>query len=673
MLEHRAPQLVGRSQHVESAAVNIAGALTIPDDMIYALRLAAAFHDIGLLAVPDGTIQLDRLLEGVLSPELVPHLVLGGRLVHHAFPDYPDAVEAIWYHHEWWDGRGPFGLREDQIPLPARIIALVDAMVYRYFRGDQDAAGFDAVVHSIKSEAGGRFDPGVVSALLRIFNKVRADLTSIADGPDGGGVLSPIISDAIDDEPIVPGAVAASVEPTASSCGGNDAGTVHRHKAALAALRSKSAICEPAALIARIRAFDSPESWSPAIQGVLRVTQSSGCSARDVSKAVSQDPLLAMRVLRLANNSPFARHRNVDTILDAVTVLGINEIRNLALTCQVFDRFGSGEIEEIDPERFWVHSAACGLIAVHLGTADPGIDPFVSGILHDAGRLILLRAAPEEYAEVVDVSQRLELPLEVVEDRLIGTTHATVIGELMKHWGFGARLGEIVAMHHESARSISRLRKDIVRDVATIAIANRIAHALSMGASGNDRLYSIADLTELLKFDEGQLRTAIDATEDRLPSMHAVMALSATSASGDGSKARRGPQLANGVIPLVVSDEPQTSALALYCRGAGMVAADGALPTIALACVDSNGSAHRIMRRLVSLEQAAGVANLPTIIVAGGPSIDECPELRHRRHVVLKSPVRRDLLVEQINAILNPGSTAKSPERAESIIAGDGA
>ena len=533
-------------------------------------------------------------------------------------------------------------------------------MEYRLNGGGHDApTDLDSVVSAVRSDAGSRFDPVVIEALQRVSAQVCSDLTASIDESNRANSEQSTSPSPSNDVSSTDG---TSTRQAAVHTVRETDGT-KKHEEALAALRSTKAVCEASDLIERIRTFDSPESWSPAIQGVLRVTQSQGCSARDVAKAVSQDPLLSMRVLRLANTSPFARKRSVDSILDAVTVLGINEIRNLALTCQVFDRFGSGVSGHIDAGQFWEHSVACGLIAAHLGTIDSEVDPFVCGILHDAGRLILLRVAPDEYAEVLSTSEELDLPLEIVESRLLGTTHGAVLGELMKTWGFSNRLSEMVVRHHDSIRTISRLPKNVLRDVATIALSDRMAHALLLGASGNERLYPIADLIELLGVKEAQLAAAIGSTLDELPSIQAVMALNDKHDVDADSSAPPVRKLAKTAIPLIIDGAAHKSTLELW-RRAAVGEMPESVPTIAVVHIASPASTNRVMRRLIKCEQSEGATNLPTIVIASGSSIEDCPELSTRRSVILHSPVRCDLLASHINDLLSDEAHGRSSPSA---------
>jgi putative two-component system response regulator len=104
-------------------------------------------------------------------------------------------------HHEKWDGSGyPFGLRESQITLPARIVALADvydAMTSK--RVYKDAVGHAEVVKQIVTSRGTHFDPQIVDAFIRVqdkFERIRRELASNAACP--GGLFDDVGLDMID-------------------------------------------------------------------------------------------------------------------------------------------------------------------------------------------------------------------------------------------------------------------------------------------------------------------------------------------------------------------------------------------------------------------------------------------------------------------------------------------
>lgn len=167
-LELAHPHLEGHSERVASYAVAIGCELGLSKATLRDLRLAAALHDIGMLGLPN-----ELLTVAPLTPEqrlqIQEHPRLSVLLVSriHRFKDLSLWIEC---HHERWDGTGyPHGWRREQIPLPARVLAVAEAFdgmrtetPYRPALSEQHA------IEAIQQGAGTLFDPRVVQAFLKV-------------------------------------------------------------------------------------------------------------------------------------------------------------------------------------------------------------------------------------------------------------------------------------------------------------------------------------------------------------------------------------------------------------------------------------------------------------------------------------------------------------------------
>lgn len=145
------------------------------------LEKSAPLHDIGKIKIPDGILNKP----GKLTPEefevIKSHTSAGREILEHAFIGGEDdnylseAMKMAYCHHEKWDGKGyPNGMREDEIPLCARIMALADvfdALISR--RSYKEPLSFENAVSIIKGESGSHFDPDVVAAFLNIKEDIR--------------------------------------------------------------------------------------------------------------------------------------------------------------------------------------------------------------------------------------------------------------------------------------------------------------------------------------------------------------------------------------------------------------------------------------------------------------------------------------------------------------------
>ncbi len=153
-------------QRVRVFAVTVAKELGFSEDEIEALRAAALLHDIGKLAIPEHIINKPGRLTPEEFEKMKIHTVVGAEILQRvAFP-YPVAP-IVRSHHEHWDGTGyPDGLKGEQIPQGARVLAAVDCLdalaSHRQYRG---AISLDAAMEKVASMSGSAFEPRVVELL----------------------------------------------------------------------------------------------------------------------------------------------------------------------------------------------------------------------------------------------------------------------------------------------------------------------------------------------------------------------------------------------------------------------------------------------------------------------------------------------------------------------------
>ncbi len=177
-LELRDPETRGHTLRVTAMVVELARAMGVEEDQLVHVRRGALLHDIGKMAIPDEILRKP----GPLTPE--------ERAVMRRHPQYAyellwpipylrPAVDIPYCHHERWDGSGyPRGLRGEQIPLAARIFAVVDVWdALRSSRPYRPAWPEDRVRSYLREQAGRQFDPRVVDAFLRMLE---------GSGPGGG-------------------------------------------------------------------------------------------------------------------------------------------------------------------------------------------------------------------------------------------------------------------------------------------------------------------------------------------------------------------------------------------------------------------------------------------------------------------------------------------------------
>lgn len=181
---------LGHVRRTQIYAVGIGKLLNLPASDIDALRTGALLHDIGKLAVPDHILNKASALTPAELEKTKIHSEVGASILEKIGFDYP-VVPTVRYHHERWDGAGyPEGLKGEAIPLTARILTVADAFdTLRGARPYRAALPRDKARQTIQAEAGLRFDPGIVSVLIRNLNHLESEI--IAAGLSYNEPLAP--------------------------------------------------------------------------------------------------------------------------------------------------------------------------------------------------------------------------------------------------------------------------------------------------------------------------------------------------------------------------------------------------------------------------------------------------------------------------------------------------
>ncbi|ACH37835.1 metal-dependent phosphohydrolase, HDOD domain-containing [Citrifermentans bemidjiense Bem] len=205
-------------------------------------------------------------------------------------------------------------------------------------------------------------------------------------------------------------------------------------------------------------------------------------SIGDIAKIISEDQGLTARILKLANSPLFGYFSKIDTITQAVTIIGVLQVRDLALALSVMDVFKGIPEDLVNMEQFWKHSIATGLAARILATSQREANLerfFVAGILHDIGRLVMYVRVPGICLELLEQCRATDTLLHRAEREKFGFDHADVGGALLKKWKIPPRVAEPVGAHHDC-----RLGDQYPRESSILHIADIIAHALQLGNSG---------------------------------------------------------------------------------------------------------------------------------------------------------------------------------------------
>lgn len=204
-------------------------------------------------------------------------------------------------------------------------------------------------------------------------------------------------------------------------------------------------------------------------------------SANEIGRVISKDTSLSARLLKIVNSAFYGFPSRIDNISRAVAIIGTRQLSSLASGVTVIDMFKDIPSDIVDMKSFWKHSIACGVNARIIASYQ-GIQNaerlFLSGLLHDIGRLILYNYAPDHSTYALAKAKRTNTMLNRVEYEDIDFDHAKIGGLLLKKWKLPVLIEHAVTYHHSPQKSQYPLEPSIVH------LADIIANATGIGSSG---------------------------------------------------------------------------------------------------------------------------------------------------------------------------------------------
>lgn len=211
----------------------------------------------------------------------------------------------------------------------------------------------------------------------------------------------------------------------------------------------------------------------------------------DIAALVSEDPALTARLLSIANSAMFNFPSRIDTISQAVTVIGTQQLRDLTLACNLGCLFPGIPPDVINVEQFWRHSIATGICARTIAALrrENNIERFyITGLLHDLGRLVIYSLLPDYATKALKAAADEDRLLIEIEEEQRVLNHADISALLLEHWQLPQSICEPVKYHHNPSQA-----SNFPEHAATIHLADIIAHAMQLGSSGTDKVAPLND------------------------------------------------------------------------------------------------------------------------------------------------------------------------------------
>ncbi|MEX2219926.1 MAG: HDOD domain-containing protein, partial [Phycisphaerales bacterium] len=408
-------------------------------------------------------------------------------------------------------------------------------------------------------------------------------------------------------------------------------------------------------LLAKVDASAQLKALTPTVAQVLKLTASDRTSIETVSRAIAQDQAIALKILKLSNSAAYTRGEPVDSVQKAVVRIGLDRIRQAVLNLAVIDQFTSAAFQgPLNTLQFWEHAIATGLIAAELAHAQGEKEAdaaFTMGLLHDVGRIIYAEQLGPAYVEVIHAAQALGAPLEQVESRLLLMSHADVMDRILHAWGFANHLVNPIVHHHLSPANARNVAPKQLTEILRLGLADRLAHALLLGASGNDTIYPIDEHCQALRLDGAAIQRVEETARTETDNMKFTMLSNTSGAPWPKRRDELRSMLNAPFRPLFVSAEPRVDSYRMFCDALADPGGEEP-PNVAIVHLAAGRDRAGVSQALLAAERERGVQELPAVVLSPGAKLTLEGPAATRRSELLATPVQAQRLLDAVGMLL---------------------
>lgn len=213
---------------------------------------------------------------------------------------------------------------------------------------------------------------------------------------------------------------------------------------------------------------------------ILQLLQDVNVTTRSLSNAVSYDPQLTTRILRLANSPIYYQQREVTSIQQAIDIIGLRSLYDILMLGVAASAFSKEIQHSVIGRIIWEHSLTVALYARELSKImgmRGAEEVFICGLLHDIGKIMLLRADSENYTNILEKKNESEMLN--WETEIFGYDHSQVGAIVARGWKLPDEVCQVILNHHKAAQSDQSVMVSHLINIADI-VANFNGYGLRL-------------------------------------------------------------------------------------------------------------------------------------------------------------------------------------------------
>lgn len=228
--------------------------------------------------------------------------------------------------------------------------------------------------------------------------------------------------------------------------------------------------------------------FSPVLNKLMASLGDESFTYKQLGALIEQDTVLTGNVLRLVNSAAYGRRVEIMAISKAISIVGLNKLRNLVLTLSVASMWRSVKVpNDWSLERFNQHELATAILCDLLAQRVESVfaeGAFLAGLLHDLGKLLIVMGAPADFLDIEAQQARTGCSLLDAERLILDTDHAALSADALAIWKLPPQLQVAVREHHQPMKGELSL---------LVSVADDCAHRLGFGIAPTEIDGSLSD------------------------------------------------------------------------------------------------------------------------------------------------------------------------------------
>lgn len=245
---------------------------------------------------------------------------------------------------------------------------------------------------------------------------------------------------------------------------------------------------------------------------ILNMIRSDEVEMADLVQVISVDPALTAKMLKVANSSLFGYPSEITTVRRAISVLGTNTIKSIALSFVLADSLNKKQTF-LDIDQFWRRSVtaavAAEMLSKHLKRRDEDI--FLMGLLQNLGLLVAILTKGEEYSTLLLNEKDYQHDLTELEQELYGFDHQQIGAALMKSWNLPDAISIPILFHHKPATAPKQYRKE----AEILAVADRLSELYNGDERAEKARLIQEDLVKSFRFKQDETLAFLDEVAEK--------------------------------------------------------------------------------------------------------------------------------------------------------------